>query len=78
MSREITVPERCQWALDALYGYSDNKEGTGLPMDLYDDPQTVLVDLLADLMHFSEHGDDVDFEKALEAARHHYDAESRS
>ena len=75
MTGEITIPQRCEWALDALYGYSDNKEGAGPQIDLYDLPQSVLVDLLADLMHYSEHGDEVDFEHALESARNHYEHE---
>ena len=76
MTGEITIPQRCEWALDALHNYSDTKKGAGPQIDLYDLPQSVLVDLLADLMHYSEHGDDgVDFERALESARHHYEHE---
>ena len=57
-------------------------EVSGLERDLEGDPQTVLADLLADLMHWcdmqqGEHcpGHGIDFESALQRARRHYTQE---
>jgi len=37
-----------------------------------DDPQTVLTDLLADLMHWAGTLDEVDWERAIYSATNHY------
>ncbi len=57
---------------------------TGLSGDLKTDPETVLGDLLADLMHWCDGQkasdclvESIDFESALKRARDHYRAESR-
>ena len=48
---------------------------TGAPEYEPDDPQAVLTDLLADLMHWAGSIDEVDWERALYSATHHYDYE---
>jgi len=55
---------------------------TGLSGDVQIDPETVLADLLADLMHWCDIQktndclkESLDFESALERARHHYSEE---
>lgn len=47
---------------------------TGQAEDVAEDPETVLGDLLADLMHFCD-AKDVDFEEALRRGRNHHDEE---
>jgi hypothetical protein len=67
--------DRAHWAAFALMRFA---ETTGLGEDLQSDPQTVVTDLLADLMHWCDAqrtsglDEAIDFESALRRARHHY------
>jgi hypothetical protein len=67
---------RAQWAASAVLKFA---RATGVGEDLYADPETVLADLLADVMHWCDGRNTysrltaaVDFESALGRARHHY------
>ena len=71
--------DRAQWAASALANFA---AVTGLGEDLRADPETVLADLLADLMHWCDalgtnpHLEEaVDFQSALGRARGHYQEE---
>jgi hypothetical protein len=69
--------DRARWAAFAVAKFAN---ATGMSEDLTADPETVLADLLADLMHWcdaqrtSRHliKETVDFESALGRARDHY------
>jgi hypothetical protein len=67
--------DRAQWAAFALVRFA---EATGLGDDLQADPQTVVADLLADLMHWCDAqrtsglNEAIDFESALLRARRHH------
>jgi hypothetical protein len=68
--------DRAQWAASAVRRFA---AATGLRSDLKADPQTVLVDLLTDLMHWCDAQrascgleESLDFESALGRARGHY------
>lgn len=60
---------RARRAAGILRSYKSEHEPKG------EDDQTALTDLLADLMHFSGRADDVRFDRALESARMHFEAE---
>jgi hypothetical protein len=71
--------DRALWGALAVVSFASV---TGLSGDVQIDPETVLCDLLADLMHWSDVQktndcliESVDFESALERARDHYIAE---
>lgn len=71
--------DRARWAASAVAKFA---KATGMGTDLGADPETVLVDLLADLMHWCDarvltRSDDaaLDFGSALARARSHYLAE---
>lgn len=70
---EITIFQRICWGQNALNAYSEDKEGGPWGV-LYDDPKTVLCDLLADLMHYAQ-ASELDFAAVLQSARMHFDAE---
>lgn len=72
--------DRCLWGELALHSFAGV---SGAKRELAQDPETVLADLLADLMHWCEMQGDlhrrdhpVDFESALRRARCHH-AEER-
>ena len=69
----IANENRVAWADSAINHYSEDKEG-GQWGDLYDDDDTVLVDLLADLMHWAA-GRNISFPEALGTAEMHYQNE---
>lgn len=71
METPITNSDRTEWAQHALNAYSEYKEGA---YELYDLPETVLVDLLADLMHYCT-TNGISFEESARTALMHYDAE---
>lgn len=67
------------WGASAMVSFARN---AGQGIDLRIDPETVLCDLLADLMHWCDlqksvdhYMEPVDFESALGRARRHYGAE---
>jgi hypothetical protein len=71
--------DRALWGALAVVSFASV---TGLRRDVQIDPETVLCDLLADLMHWSDLQKSsgcivelLDFESALERARDHYSAE---
>jgi|NGEPerStandDraft_6_1074524.scaffolds.fasta_scaffold22605_5 hypothetical protein len=71
--------DRSLWAALALVSFASV---TGLGGDVQIDPETVLCDLLADLMHWCDVQktndcliESIDFESALERARDHYSKE---
>ena len=71
--------DRAQWAASAMTKFATV---TGLREDLQADPETVLADLLADLMHWCDAQtadpyveEAVDFKSALARARGHYQEE---
>jgi len=73
--------DRAQWGALAMANFA---AVTGLRGDLKTDPETVLGDLLADLMHWCDVrkvsdclAESIDFESALRRARDHYRAERR-
>lgn len=70
----ISRETRAVWALDALRAYSDEKEGKRKGGRLYDDPETVLTDLIADCYHLA-HRDGLDMERVLRLAQGHFEAE---
>jgi hypothetical protein len=70
---DIEIFQRVCWGENAVNAYSEDKQG-GLWGDLYDEAETVLTDLLADLMHYAE-AHKIDFQTVLERARTHHDAE---
>ena len=61
--------QRAQRAARALNHY---KEETG---DRYADQQTLLIDLLADLLHLADRKAHVNFDDALRTARSHHETE---
>ena len=69
--------DRSLWGEFALMSFASV---TGLTADSQADPDTVLVDLLTDLMHWCSArpttSQSIDFEWALERARAHYTEES--
>ncbi len=73
--------DRVLWGSLAMVSFA---AAAGLRGDLQADPETVLGDLLADLMHWcdAQKASDrlvgsIDFESALERARYHYSEERR-
>jgi hypothetical protein len=71
--------DRSLWGAFAVLNFADV---TGLGGDVKVDPETVLCDLLADLMHWCDVQktndcliESIDFESALERARDHYSEE---
>lgn len=71
--------DRSLWAGLALVSFASV---TGLGGDVQSDPETVVCDLLADLMHWCDvqktndcRLESIDFESALERARDHYGKE---
>jgi hypothetical protein len=74
----MTNEERMMLGASAINSFAQSAEG-GDWGDLYDSPQFVLVDLLADLMHWAhncnEPGTFINFEQALASARVHFEAE---
>jgi len=71
--------DRAEWAASAMSKFATL---AGLDNDLHVDPETVLADLLADLMHWCDaqkanyHLEEaVDFQSALGRAQRHYDEE---
>jgi hypothetical protein len=68
---DITNEQRAGWAAHALLQYATGKEGGE---ELYDDPETVLTDLLSDLRHYAGR-ETIDFKTCLDRAEMHYDAE---
>lgn len=65
--------DRVVWGASALISFAQLLN-TGA--DLATEPQIVLVDLLADLMHWCD-VEEIDFEHVVERARCHYIEESR-
>jgi hypothetical protein len=72
--------DRARWAASAVWKFT---EVTSISEDLQSDPETVLADLLANLMHWcdapqTESGptEALDFESALKRARAHYQQEN--
>jgi hypothetical protein len=70
------ITDRVQWAASTMGNFA---KITGVGEDLQADPETVLADLLADLMHWCDAqktnrhlGGTVDFQSALKRARDHY------
>jgi hypothetical protein len=57
----ITIFQRICWSENAINAYSEGKEG-GPWGELYDDRETALVDLLADLMHYCD-SHEIDFNR---------------
>jgi hypothetical protein len=71
--KEITVIDRVCYAENAINAYSEDKEG-GPWGDLYDEKESVVIDLLADLMHYcTSYG--IDFQKCIKNANMHYETE---
>ena len=71
--------DRSLWGSLAVFSFASV---TGLNGDVQTDPETVLADLLADLMHWCDVQkadkclvESIDFESALRRARHHYSNE---
>jgi len=71
--------DRALWGELAVVSFASV---TGQRPDVYIDPETVLGDLLADLMHWCDiqktsdsRIESIDFESALKRARNHYDEE---
>jgi len=71
--------DRASWGSLAVASFANV---TGQSADVETDPETVLGDLLAGLMHWSDVQkardnleEPIDFESALERARHHYQEE---
>ena len=67
----ITNEQRAGWAAHAVAEYSAGKEGPG---GLYDDPDTVLTDMLCDLRHYADR-ESIAFKTCLDRAEMHYAAE---
>ena len=68
---DITNEQRAGWAAHAVLQYATGKEGGE---ELYDDPETVLTDLLTDLRHYTA-CENIDFKTCLDRAEMHYDVE---
>ena len=68
---EMTNADRVLWGELALSSFASE---SGQTDDLTTDPETVLGDLLADLMHFCD-ARGTDFDSALERGRNHHRAE---
>ena len=71
--------DRARWGASAIANFASV---TGRKVDLRVDPETLLGDLLADLMHWcdgqgasEQFAEPMDFESALEQARSHYSEE---
>lgn len=71
MTAPIANAQRAAWAETALLKYSIAKEGGE---ELYDIPESVLTDILADLMHYAAR-ESIDFNRCLDQATGHYEAE---
>lgn len=71
---DITNKQRTGWARHALTQYATAKEGGP---DMYDDPETVLVDLLSDLLHYAG-CETINFASCVSTAEIHYQAERRA
>ncbi|MGD0973458.1 MAG: hypothetical protein ABR866_05180 [Candidatus Korobacteraceae bacterium] len=69
---DITNEQRAGWAAHAVLQYATGKEGGE---ELYDDPETVLTDLLTDLRHYTVR-ENIAFKTCLDRAEMHYDAEA--
>lgn len=68
---DITNEQRAGWAAHSILQYATGKEGGG---ELYDDPATVLTDLLCDLRHYADR-ESIAFKTCLDRAETHYDEE---
>jgi len=75
-------PSSADWALWGALAVAHFAQVSGRPSDVHTDPETMLSDLLADLMHWcdvrkSSSGpqDAVGFDSALERARDYYNEE---
>lgn len=68
---ELLNAERATFGELAMVSFASK---TGQSGDVIEDPETVIGDLLADLMHFCD-AKDVDFEEALRRGRNHHDEE---
>ena len=68
---DITNEQRAGWAAHGVLQYATGKEGGE---ELYEDPETVLTDLLCDLRHYADR-ESIDFKTCLDRAETHYDAE---
>jgi hypothetical protein len=68
---DITNEQRAGWAAYAVLQFAIGKEGGE---ELYDDPETVLTDLLTDLRHHADR-ENIDFKTCIDRAEMHYDAE---
>lgn len=76
---EPSNADRALWGAWALVGFAD---ATGQRQDVQADPETVLSDLLCDLMHWCDDQktsggleESIDFESALDRARNYYNEE---
>lgn len=67
----ITNKQRAVWAAHAVLQYATSKEGGN---ELYDEPSTVLTDMLCDLMHHAQ-SSGIHFNTCLKLAEHHYEEE---
>lgn len=73
--KELTPIDRQRAGENIMHDYSFNQEG-GIWGDLYDKPEVVLVDLLADLMHYAHlHDPQIPFDQAFQTAVGHFNAE---
>jgi hypothetical protein len=68
----VTNEQRALWGQYTVTAFAN--ESGQLGEDLKDDPETVVGDLIADLMHYCDTRD-VDFEEALRRGRNHHDEE---
>jgi len=75
-------PSRADWALWGELAIALFASETGRPGEIHSDPETVLSDLLADLMHWCDAGrsdpelhEEIRFDSALERARDYYSEE---
>jgi len=66
----VTNEDRAQWAENVMETFADE---TG--MDQETEPETILADLLCDLMHYAATLSEGIFEAALADARAHYEHE---
>ena len=76
---DLRNADRALWGAFAVVSFAGV---TGQSQDVETDPETVLGDLLGDLMHWCDDqsasggmGESIDFESALERARNHYNEE---
>lgn len=82
LAEDNLVPRNADRSLWAEFAIVNFASVTGLGNDVEADPETVLADLLADLMHWcriqkvkGRASGPIDFESALERARNHYSSE---